>query len=241
MIRRKFIQASLAGWPLLTLAKTPHGLVEKLPVARDVINAGIGGNNSIDLLQRIDADCLRHHPDLTILMVGTNDMNSKKHIPVGDFEKNFRTIVGKIIKIKSKLLLMNLLPVYEPYLMTRHDPQFYQPEGHSGRLAGMNALIAGIAKEYKASFLDLHHLFKQVGNIGLEPSSLIKNEANSNTTDGLHPTPDGYRVIAVAVYEKIIATKLPTSKIVCFGDSITRGDGVADGQNYPAFLKKLLA
>ena len=240
MKRRKFIQTSLVGLPLVTLAGTSQADFEKRQVTVDVINSGIGGNNSIDLLERIDKDCLSHQPSLTILMVGTNDMNSKKYVPVNDFEKNLRSIVDRILKIKSQLVVMNLLPVYEPYLLTRHKAEFYQPEGHSGRLAQMNDLIERLAKEYTASFLNIHHLFKQIGNVGLDPSSLIKNEANSNVTDGLHPTADGYRVIAVALYEKIIDSKLPVEKIVCFGDSITRGDGVPEGQNYPAYLERLL-
>jgi lysophospholipase L1-like esterase len=108
MKRRKFIQTSLVGLPLVTLASTSQAGTETGHVTEDVINSGIGGNNSIDLLERIDKDCLSHQPALTILMVGTNDMNSKKYVPIKDFEKNLRSIIDKILKIKSQLLLMNL-------------------------------------------------------------------------------------------------------------------------------------
>jgi len=90
-------------------------------------------------------------------------------------------------------------------------------------------------------FLDLHRIFQTIGNIGPDKSSLIKNEANSNTTDGLHPTPDDYRVISLAVYNCIIQHRLPRKNIVCFGDSITFGDGIDQGSNYPSYLKKLLS
>ncbi len=236
MKRRKFIQSTLLGASFLSFEAISQ--TENQP--SEIINSGIGGNNTVDLLARIEKDCLVHKPDLTILMVGTNDMNSKKYIPILDYEQNMRKIIEMILKNNSKILIMNLLPVYEPYLMTRHNPEFYQPEGHAGRKTKMNELIKNLAFEYKLSFLDLHHIFEKVGNVSLDASSLIKNEVNSQTKDGLHPTPDGYRVMGISVYQEIVHQKLPTKKIVCFGDSITIGDGKPEGANYPAYLKKLL-
>lgn len=228
MNRRRFITTLPAVW-FLSGTVLASGIIEE-PF---LINAGIGGNTSADLLNRIDKDCLSYKPDLTILMVGTNDMNSMKYIPIGQFEKNMREIISKILNSGSKILMMNLLPVYEPYLFTRHKKEFYEPEGHSGRKAAMNTLLKKLAGEYNLSFLDIHHIFEEAGNIGEDKSSLIQNEANSGKKDGLHPTSDGYRVMAVAIYEYIVQNKLPHSRIVCFGDSITAG-------SYPNYLKKLL-
>lgn len=239
MQRRNFIQTSL-GLAALTSATTITHAQVRANREISVVNAGIGGNNSVDLLARMEKDCLAHHPELTVLMVGTNDMNSRKYVPIGDFGKNLRTIIEAILKSRSKILLMNLLPVYEPYLLTRHDPQFYQPEGHSGRLKEMNALIRKTANKYKLSFLDLHSVFEKAGNIGPDKTSWIQNEANSNKTDGLHPTPEGYRVMGVLVGQHIISNNLLADRIVCFGDSITRGDGSIDKNSYPAWLRKML-
>ena len=240
MQRRRFLESTLLA-SFCTLDAITQEIPKLNPEQSEVINAGIGGNNTVDLLNRIDKDCLAFKPRLTVLMVGTNDMNSRKYIAIDGYEKNVQEIIDKIKRVNSEILIMNLLPVYEPYLLTRHNPEFYKPEGHNGRLSKMNELIKNIAVHNRVSFLDLHHIFKSVGNIGLEKNSLIKNEANSNTADGLHPTPDGYRVIALAVYDSIMRYKLPTEKIVCFGDSITFGDGADGGYNYPSYLKKLLS
>jgi len=35
----------------------------------------------------------------------------------------------KIKSTGSKVLIMTILPPYEPYLLTRHPAAFYQPEG----------------------------------------------------------------------------------------------------------------
>lgn len=206
-----------------------------------VVNAGIGGNNTTDLLARIDKDCLSHKPDLTVLMIGTNDMNSVKYVPLEQYKQNLEKIIDILLRSKSRVLLMNILPLYEPYLLTRHPRAFYGKEGPAGRMTAVNSAIKQIAIEKKVSFLDVHHIFDAIGNTGEDQSSYIRNRVNSNMTDGIHPTPDGYRAIAIAVYESIIDNKLPHESVVCFGDSITKGDGSIDDKSYPAYLKKLLA
>ncbi|GAB4025549.1 SGNH/GDSL hydrolase family protein [Spirosoma koreense] len=236
MQRRSFLQSSLGFVPLAL----PTHLVgsSRSSVNPEIINAGVGGNNTVDLLARIDVDCLAKHPDLTLLMVGTNDVNSKKYVPLPDYEQNLRTMVSKLLAVRSRVVLMTILPVYEPYLMTRHDPAFYRPEGHAARKKAMNDTIRKVAADNQLPLLDMHHIFEAVGNIGLDASSLIKNEANSQKTDGIHPTPDGYRTMAVALYTFLTQRQLLTGRIVCFGDSITRGDD--QGRNYPAYLQQLI-
>ncbi len=204
-----------------------------------VVNAGIGGNNTVDLLARIDKDCLSHIPDLTIMTVGTNDMNSRKFIPMDKFQQNMEEIILQLTRAGSQVILTTLLPAYEPYLMTRHPASFYEPEGHAGRLKQMNELIRKIAMEQDVPVLDFYTIFATLGNIGESAESLMKNELNSGVKDGLHPTPDGYRLMAVAAYEFIVQNGFPHDRIVCFGDSITAGDGGVEGKSYPAFLKRL--
>lgn len=232
MDRRHFIKTStLSAFsfyvvPSFSLAVTAQ--TEKF-----FINSGVGGNNTADILNRIEKDCLNHHPELTIFMAGTNDMNSMKHIPLPQYEKNMRTILSKIRDINSKIILMTIPPGYAPYLFTRHKKEFYEPEGYKARMTAVNNVIKKLAEEYKLILVDIHHIFESIGNIGEEPNSLIQNEKNSGKTDGIHPTSEGYRIMAVAIYECIIQNKIAHNRIVCLGDSITAG-------GYPSFLKKML-
>ena len=205
-----------------------------------VRNAGIGGNNTVDMLKRIRKDCLNFHPNLTIVMAGTNDMNSVKYVPLAQYRINLERLLDSIQASGSKVLLMNILPFYTPYLLTRHPAAFYGTEGPVGRQAAVNQAIAAVAKKRQIPFLDIHHYFEKAGDIGLGKSSLIRNMVNSGLTDGIHPTAEGYRLIAALVYQKIITAGLPHGRIVCFGDSITKGDGSTNGNSYPAYLKRLL-
>lgn len=236
MDRRNFIQMSIypaslfAGWRYSFGAENPFRESDN-PV---VINAGIGGNNTYDILARIEQDCLMHHPELTILMAGTNDcMNSRHLVPLSQYEQNMRTIISRIADNKSRMILMSILPAYEPYLNLRHDPKSYEPLGHTEWKSAVNGLIKKLSMEYRQIFLDMHHIFDTSGNVGEKPESWLQNEANSGVKDGVHPTPEGYRAMAVSIYECIIRNELPRRKIVCLGDSITAG-------LYPEYLKQML-
>lgn len=205
-----------------------------------IINSGIGGNNTTEMLARLDKDCLAYAPKLTILMAGTNDMNSVKHVPLAQYEENMNEIASRIIKSGSKLLIMTILPCYEPYLFTRHPKEFYEPEGVVRRRDQVNEVVKRVAKMHKAHLLDIEQRFAAIGKIGLDKDSLIQNEVNSNKTDGIHPTANGYRFIGLSVYDHITAYDLPVENIICFGDSITKGDGTTTKDSYPGFLYKLL-
>lgn len=206
-----------------------------------IINAGVPGNNTKELLERLDKDCLAHSPELTILLAGTNDsMNHAKYIPADAYRENMSLLVQRISDSGSKVLLITLLPFYSPYLLTRHPAAFFASESPEERRLVFNTIIKDTADNMQTGLLDMGGLFEKIGNVSTEATCLLLNEANSNKKDGVHPTPDGYRVMGLAVYDHIIYNKLPTGRIVCFGDSITWGDGSLDKASYPAYLKRLL-
>ncbi len=238
-IASALISKNLPASPLLA-SFSQFDMADMLLNETLLINAGKGGNNTDDLLLRLEKDCLSHRPELTILIVGTNDMHSQKYIPLEKYERNLCELVLKIKQSGSKVLMATILPVYEPYLLTRHASKFYQPEGVVGRRKQVNAVIRKVANQNECPCLDLEHRFLALGKIGTDPESLLQNEVNSGVKDGVHPTATGYRFIALAIYDAINQFLLPTKRIVCFGDSITFGDGSTDKNSYPAYLKKLL-
>jgi acyl-CoA thioesterase I len=50
-------------------------LCERLPGAR-IVNAGINGDTTLNLLRRVERDVVPWHPDLIVLFVGLNDVGS---------------------------------------------------------------------------------------------------------------------------------------------------------------------
>ncbi len=103
-----------------------------------------------------------------------------------------------------------------------------------------NQIITHVAVAQNAVLVDIHGLFD--GKVNMDADSLIINPANSSMDDGVHPTAQGYQVIADAVYSAIVNNGLSKGKIICFGDSITYGTymagaGTATGETYPGQLQ----
>jgi len=211
-----------------------------------VVNAGRGGQNTRNLLARLARDVLAHKPDLVVLIVGTNDMlNSRNAVPIAEYKANLERLVRQVRAAGSQLILLTLPPCHEPYLLTRHPAAFYADSPPARRVETANRVVRALAKKHRLPLVDVHRLITARGGATTDAASLIRNQANSRTTDGVHPTAEGYRAIAAAVRQCIRDRKLPARRVVCLGDSITfganvKGAGTAKGETYPACLARLL-
>ncbi|MEX0882779.1 MAG: GDSL-type esterase/lipase family protein, partial [Cyclobacteriaceae bacterium] len=62
-----------------------------------IINKGVGGNNSMDLLARIQPDIIDENPDMVFVMVGINDMiNLHKFVDYHTFKKSYQKIITRL-------------------------------------------------------------------------------------------------------------------------------------------------
>jgi lysophospholipase L1-like esterase len=211
----------------------------------EVINAGVSGHNTRDILARLDKDCLALRPGLVVLKIGTNDaLNSFNLVSPEESRQNLRTLADKILASGARLLLCTMLTYNEVYLLERHGVAgAYGEIPPAQRFALGLAAQRELAQELQLPLVDLNVLFTALGEPKEGADSLIRNEANCGVRDGVHPTATGYRVLAAAVWQAIVAHRLPTDKIVCIGDSITYGEYMAltpGGEPYPALLAKLL-
>lgn len=213
-----------------------------------VINAGVGGNSTRNLLKRVERDVLAKKPDVVVMMVGTNDaLNSGNFVPIKEYEKNLKNLVKQFAGVSSKVVLMTIPPCIDELLMSRHKPEFYAERSPGDRIADVNKVVKKLGKSDNIQVVDVHALL-EAGGVGSEKSSLLRNVANSRSKDGVHPTSEGYDVIAQGVYEVLKAAKWQDAgTIICFGDSITFGASMkgagtadADAQTYPAKLARLL-
>jgi len=207
---------------------------QKTPDSVLVVNAGVNGNNTVNLLSRLDKDVLKKDPDLVILMVGTNDMmNINKTLSMQAYENNYQELVGKI-KGKAALILMTIPPVHMPSVLER-KPQF---NGDSAlvqrKIDSANNVIRSIAAKNKCILVDLNKILLACGGADTARDGIFTNVANMGIADGIHPNANGYKIIASALYQTIITAKPNAKRIVCFGDSITcgyrmKGQGSAGG------------
>lgn len=67
-----------------------------------VINAGISGNTTRDGLNRLDADVLKHNPDLVTISFGLNDM---ARVPIEEYRSNLEQLIDRCQAQKSQVVL----------------------------------------------------------------------------------------------------------------------------------------
>lgn len=211
-----------------------------------VINAGIGGNTTTEMQERLQRDVLVHQPDLVILMAGTNDCcNSKKLADPSVTAANYHALADAILA-QARLILVTPPANHQPYLDTRHPPEAYAGVPAIERMRLARAALSALAAQRGLPLVDMFAITAGAGMIGADPRSWMVNPINGGKTDGVHPTSDGYRGIASAIASVVLTLRPVPQRIVCLGDSITFGQGVpgegtATGETYPAWLAQILA
>ncbi len=210
-----------------------------------VYNAGVNGNTTANLLSRLDRDVLSKDAELVVLMAGTNDMlHNDKSVCVEEYEKNYQELINRLQK-KATVIMMTIPPIYAPYLVQR-KPQFKGDlQAPQARVDSANQVIRKLAAKNNCKLIDLNGILLACGGANTDKDGLFQNEANMAINDGIHPTTNGYKVIATAVYQTIMDCKPGVKSVVCFGDSITKGyrmqgEGKTEGDSYPAVLKRML-
>src|SRR5699024_3265835 len=192
-------------------------------------------NNVANLLRRLHRSVLKHHPSLVIVMIGTNDMiNPPKRLSNSLYRKKLNTIVAKIKDNDADVLLLSLPYVDAEYLYARRRKKKY-PVPPNKSIDAANKIIHQTAVDQQVMFLDINAVFNAHHSPDRTASGLIRNEENARVKDGVHPTPEGYQVMAesIARFLKEIDKSYP--KIICFGDSITfgayvKGEGSTKGE-----------
>ncbi len=131
-------------------------------VAAEVINAGVGGNRSSQLLKRLDRDVLAQHPSVVVLMVGTNDrLNSGGFIDIKAYRKNVNTLIDKIQAIGAQVLLMTPPPCIPELLFNRHDSKKYADQAPNERMQEVRSVLLEISQTRKIPLIDFHDYLVQ--------------------------------------------------------------------------------
>ena len=83
--------------------------------AADIINAGVPGNISLQMLARLQADVLAHSPGVVVMMFTVNDRSNS--IPLATHEANYRSLIEQCRAAGAKVVLMSP-PIYRSQLDT---------------------------------------------------------------------------------------------------------------------------
>lgn len=152
-------------------------LAEKYPdVEFEFIDLGIGGNQTKDLVARLQEDFVDIKPDIVSILIGINDTwhhtAEKDWIPDEVFEERYRTVLTAIKeKTNAKIMMM------EPFLIPIDDKLFFRED-----LYKKIEIERKLAREFADVYLPTD---------GLLSSAFIGDDPFSYAADGVHPTAKG--------------------------------------------------
>ena len=148
-----------------------------------VINRGISGNRTWDLINRWDKDCIDIKPDYFSLLIGVNDTwrryDSGMVTTAEEYEANMRQLLDRVVnETDAKIILLNIF-----LLDVTPDKAQMRPD-----LIEKQEVISRLIKEYDVTFVDIQALFDKMVAEGTPMEEL--------SADGVHPTDFGHEVIA---------------------------------------------
>ena len=242
--QRDNLSIALKAGAATVAVSTPTDLAPAIDLSPEprIINFGNPGYNVRELQSMLPA-IFDAKPQTAIVMIGTNDVTwSKKRLPAKEYEATLLRILNAFSEANIKTILITIPPCIEEYVAEREKYTPEQRDALNTEINEFNARAKSVAAKTGTIVIDYHAQFK--GDLRAE-SSLIRNEANLRSKDGVHPTAEGYRLLARLLAEAIQANHLPTERIVCCGDSITygahmNGQGTTTGDTYPAFLRSFI-
>jgi acyl-CoA thioesterase-1 len=139
-----------------------------------VVNAGLSGETSAGGLARIDW-VLRQPVDIFILELGAND--GLRGLPLDQTRKNLQAIIDKVKAKYPKTKVVVTGMMVPPNLGDKYTREF-------------EAIFPELAKKNKAALIPF--LLKDVAGI-----------AKLNLPDGIHPNPEGHKIVAENVMKVV--------------------------------------
>lgn len=82
-----------------------------------VVNSGVNGEESRDMLARFERDVIPYNPDLVLWQVGSNSVLRDR--PLAEANASLREGLKRLNEAKTDVVLIN--PQYAPKVITKHD------------------------------------------------------------------------------------------------------------------------
>lgn len=156
-------------------------LSEKYPdIDFEFINLGIGGDQTKNLVERLDNEFIDIQPDIVSILIGINDVwhyaENREWLNNELFEERYRTVLTALKeKTNAKIMIM------EPFLIPVEDKLYFRED-----LYKKIEIVRSLAREFADVYLPTD---------GLLCSAFVGDEPTSFAADGVHPTAKGAEYI----------------------------------------------
>ncbi|WMN07825.1 arylesterase [Marivirga arenosa] len=149
--------------------------LDSLSYEYNVINAGVSGETTASGLSRVEWVVKRQPVDIFVLELGGND--GLRGIKPEETDKNLRAIIDKVRSIHPEVKIL---------------------------LAGM-MVPPNMGQAYAEEFQKIFPKIAEDKNVNLIPFLLkdVGGEAELNLPDGIHPTPEGHKIVAETVWKNL--------------------------------------
>lgn len=154
--------------------------LEKFYSNKYIINKGINGNQTEDLLNRIDEDVYEYNPSKVILLIGINDLINE--VDAKDVLLNIETIINEIRfnRPSAKIYVESLYPVDEQTINAKKSEN--QVDVFNKDIKTLNGEIEKMCKSNSVTYINMFDI-------------LVDNEGKLKkmySKDGIHLTNLGY-------------------------------------------------
>ena len=141
----------------------------------EFLNLGISGNQTSDLIIRLNDDFLDVGADVVSILIGVNDTwhraATREYLDDLVFEQNYRTVLEAVKKTGAKIMML------EPFLLPVPDKLYFYEDLYKKIL-----IVRKLAREYADAYVALD---------GRLAEASLEREPTYYAADGVHPTPDG--------------------------------------------------
>ena len=152
------------------------------------VGRGISGQVTAQMLARFRADVLNLHPQVVVIMAGTNDVaRNDKYVPVEHIAGNIISMVELAQSHGIKPIILSILPA---------DKYLWRPEitESTKMIIEINTMLESYARLNGITYIDYFNLLKDENN------ALPKKYS----PDGVHPNPECYAIMEPIVKEAIL-------------------------------------
>ena len=154
--------------------------LEKFFPKNNVINKGVGGNKTGDLLDRVKEDVYEHNPSKVFMLIGINDLCGE--LDQEDIVFNIQNLISeiKLNRNKTEIYVESVYPV-NTKIIKEKDLKYALPLDNK-KVISLNKEIKKVCEENDVTYIDLY-------------SKLLDKEGNLKelyTKDGLHLNNLGY-------------------------------------------------
>ena len=166
-------------------------------IGTEVINAGVGGDSTINAVGRLERDVLSKKPDVALVCFGMNDQaqSQSKNAPNVSLEKYTENMIHIIEELQAIGTEVILIAPHDAYAANG----FYSPGGYGldyayGNMKDFCNVVRELAEEYDCGLIDIY--------AEAEQEDMTKFLAAG---DGIHQSPEGHKLWAKYVSEYLLA------------------------------------